>query len=618
MEVLHATAQSAAHHLVRRFTPSDPTRPTLTLASYDPIAGMYRIPQGYVTLVQRFNGGFIVLSYAIAFVGSLCTLELLIRRTNNSGWRNQALLGTAGITFGAVSTFAMHFIFNNSLSLHHPLHNPKYPGMYLSYRADYTILSLVASCSAMTIAFFVMGTHLEDWYCTGRRRRRGSGSSSSDSNHQGATDEYGNWKSAHKALRRGTMGVGALLVQAGAVAKWSLVDPGEGSEEQPGWRSALRKMSGKEEKEGGASSSGNADEDVIKSDKKLEEIDFRFGRSAVKYEMQRRVVDSAVSMEMSPTHGGSSIRLMPSNASIPRTPQPAFYPHTTRQGPNHYEPDPATSPTSEVFTPGFNFPPRTDNEPNSSTASLLPKFTLNSSTSTWRPSSPDFSQNSLPRLPDMSQRRASLPTAILSSPKPEPSSHRVARTLTRIQSLPEADQELSSNTRPSSFAKKDMGSSNPKSSMTAQLTALNESEPSPPERKVRIARRHGMSKFEKFLGLDIVTVPDIIKVFITGTIAGFGVAAMRELTYNFGEEALLIFSDYIGQFSIKHQKYIAYKAPYVVGSVIIASGAVIIALYIMFIMLRPKLKHGWIAKIIVAAILAIAVCGMHFCGGSLI
>ena len=60
--------------------------------------------------------------------------------------------------------------------------------------------------------------------------------------------------------------------------------------------------------------------------------------------------------------------------------------------------------------------------------------------------------------------------------------------------------------------------------------------------------------------------------------------------------------------------YIAYKAPYVVGSVIIASGAVVVALYIMFIMLRPKLKHTWASKIVVAFILAVAVCGMHFCG----
>lgn len=36
--------------------------------------------EGYVKLKQEINGGYIVLSVIIAFVGSLCTLELLLRR----------------------------------------------------------------------------------------------------------------------------------------------------------------------------------------------------------------------------------------------------------------------------------------------------------------------------------------------------------------------------------------------------------------------------------------------------------------------------------------------------------------------------------------------------------
>lgn len=34
----------------------------------------------YVRLRQEFNGGYIMLSVAMAFVGSMCTLELLLRR----------------------------------------------------------------------------------------------------------------------------------------------------------------------------------------------------------------------------------------------------------------------------------------------------------------------------------------------------------------------------------------------------------------------------------------------------------------------------------------------------------------------------------------------------------
>lgn len=77
---------------------------------------------------------------------------------------------------------------------------------------------------------------------------------------------------------------------------------------------------------------------------------------------------------------------------------------------------------------------------------------------------------------------------------------------------------------------------------------------------------------------------------------------------------VLTAADYIGQASITGMPYIAYKPAYVVGSIVIASGAVVIALYIMFIMLRPKLKHTWLSKLMVAAILSVAVCSMHFCG----
>jgi hypothetical protein len=39
-----------------------------------------KVPVEYVELVQKFSPGYIVLSYFVAVVGSLCTLELLLRR----------------------------------------------------------------------------------------------------------------------------------------------------------------------------------------------------------------------------------------------------------------------------------------------------------------------------------------------------------------------------------------------------------------------------------------------------------------------------------------------------------------------------------------------------------
>lgn len=39
------------------------------------------VPVRYVELIQEFSPGYIILSYVIAVVGSLCTLELLLRRS---------------------------------------------------------------------------------------------------------------------------------------------------------------------------------------------------------------------------------------------------------------------------------------------------------------------------------------------------------------------------------------------------------------------------------------------------------------------------------------------------------------------------------------------------------
>ena len=510
------------------------SHPIIALAQYDTIAGLYRIPEGYITLTQHFNGGFIVLSFAIAFVGSLCTLELLIRRTTNSGWRNQVLLGSAGITFGAVSTFAMHFIFNNSLSLHHPLRTEKlYPVIYLTYDPGFTVLSLVASCTAMTIAFFVMGTHLHDWYCVPGRRRGGSSSSqsSSRSSSRHGADDYGKWKSSQKkALRRGTAGVGALLQQAGAVAKWSLMDTVDEIEKQD-WKPGMCEIRGKGQK--GEEKEIDDDEDgIIKRDQKLEELDFRLGSSAVNIELERRQASNEVSAANSPTFRASSIRLMPSNSSLPQSSLPVLYPPRSRHSSpqTQIEPMPFPPQSNEVFTQGFNFPPHVEVEPSALTVSLIPKNTPSAnSVSIWRPGSPQMGDSSSGRLPDMSQRRASLPTASLSSVRPEPSIYRNANTLTRIQSLPEADSEPPVMVRAVSDEKRSAKRmSDPKVSAVDQIDALEDPVKPPDQRRVRIIGKPVVNKLERFLGFDAVTTADIIKVFLTGTIAGFGVASMRE------------------------------------------------------------------------------------------
>jgi hypothetical protein len=103
-----------------------------------------------------------------------------------------------------------------------------YPSLYLQYDAGFTVLSLVASITAMTLAFFIMGTDMHDWFTLpGKRRRR------DEKRKKNGGDEYGRWKKTHKGGRnKGSesgmgLGIGALLETAGKVAKWSLVDTGE-------------------------------------------------------------------------------------------------------------------------------------------------------------------------------------------------------------------------------------------------------------------------------------------------------------------------------------------------------------------------------------------------------
>jgi len=523
MYTLQAASRAAVHHLVGRRAPTPGLHPTITLATHEG-SGLYRIPDDYVVLKPQFNGGFIVLSFAIAFVGSLCTLELLTRRTSNSGWRNQVLLGSAGVTFGAVSTFAMHFVFNNSLSLHHPYHAKHYPAIYLSYDPGITVLSLVVSCLAMIMAFFVMGTHLSDWYCMpGRRERKGSNSSHATSQHD--EDEYGNWKSSHaKMLRTGTVGMVALLQRAGAVAKWSSMDPVEEGEKR-GWKTALKDISSKDEKADEREFEGpfgDDEEAIIKHDKKLAELDFRLGRSAVKLELEHRQDKTQTSPVTSFSHVGSSVRLIPSNSSLPQTPLPILHPPFSRRRslPLNEMPDAAAS--AEVPGHDFHFASRADTEqsPPIDTESASANHSL-----AWRPGYPQMSDFST-TPPTDPQRRGSLPDASFN----RPASNGIRSGLMRIQSMSEVEQKAASMARiPSDEEKFDRTMTSPTLSVTAQLNTLEATrDPSVPEKRVRIVGKRTLSKLEKFLGFDVVTTAEIIKIFITGTIAGFGVVGMRQ------------------------------------------------------------------------------------------
>jgi NO-binding membrane sensor protein with MHYT domain len=542
---LHSAAQNLAHLLI----PRDDNSPTLAIAAVDQ-NGKWVIPTGYVILVQKYKPGIIVLSYVIAFVGSLCTLELLVRRTNNAGWRNRLLLTAAGICFGGVSTFAMHFVFNNALSLHHPMQDMRmYPSLYLQYNPGFTVLSLVASITAMTLAFFIMGTDIHDLcFLPGTRRQR------AEKRKRNGGDEYGRWKKTHRGrVNKGSesglgMGIGSLLETAGKVAKWSLVDTGE----QRTWNSIRKK--GDKGYEDGSGYEIYGDGVTMKRDKALDEMEFRLGKQAVRAELGKRRAPSPSTID------GSIHETQP---AMP----PSIFNPSYRRG--SLPSDQPMASQTDMFTPGFGVSERHVND---STTALIQDNPWSSVDSGFEPY----------------KRRASLPTVSMGRPD---KGLKPPTRLDRIQSLPEPDVEA--DTHPSEPKTRNLHS--PGMSIKANLHALDHEDPQGP--RTTLTRR-AFGKVERFLGFDVVTTTDIIKIFITGTIAGFGVAGMH----------------YIGQASITGMPYIAYRPEFVVGSVIIASGAVCIALYIMFIMLRPKLKHTLWSKLAVALILAAAVCLMHFTG----
>ena len=490
---LRRLGQTAAHFIFLRRAADD--HPAAGISFYDSFTGGYNLPTGYVACDQTFNGGYIVLSYCIAFVGSLCTLELLIRRTTNSGWRNKILLLAAGITFGSVSTFAMHFIFNNSLTLHHPQESElATPSLFLQYDAGYTVLSLVVSCIAMTIAFFIMGTTLRDWRVLfGKRPAK--------------ADEYARWKQK-KAIRRGTEDAGTLLARAKQTAPWSLLPDDTG-----GWREVLRRKSSKmaELRDDPFADTESA---IIRQDKQLQELDFRLGRTAVKLELERRVgsedsskgdlhaqeSQNSLDAEITPTATtrpsfDASIRHMASDASL--------LPNLTKNdiGMTELKRDVQPDPTFG----GYDFPPHA--APSRVTDFAVERLVVNDAP-------PSF-------IDSLNHRRGSLPAAQLAISTPPR-----AVTLSRIQSLPEADLEASDLDVANGFPQASPIEKDPE-----ELARIASDESARAKRvTIQDRRSGGLNRLEEFLGFDVVTRGEILKIFFTGSIAGMGVAGMREFT----------------------------------------------------------------------------------------
>ena len=492
--------------------------------------GLLHMPANYVQLVPHFNGGFIVLSYAIAFVGSLCTLELLIRRTTNYGWRNQILLTSAGITFGAVSTFAMHFIFNNALSLHHPKQPKGYPYIHLAYDAGYTILSLVASCLAMTLAFYIMGTRLRDWWCMpGARIHRRDGAKGRRESQVSSTTRKEK-KAGMFESRRSTFN--NIMERAGSVAKWSMVQatpPEAERKSKKSWRNS-GSGSGKKGAKGDRSSwqrslgdNGESCEDIIgeTGDTKLDELGSRTSVSTVGMAWEPRV-----ELQDDNLHPDALL--------------------------SHMGPKASTESLEEggIFTSGYGFPPRDtsnqddfgpaasssrpiDTRASFSTMPVVQEATSLESESPRRGSLPVVSPNRLGYRAGALSRISSLPeieveSTTSNSAMSTPKASRTARTIDLTQTVtPPANAPNRRHLQPPLLPVRSSSSLTRKveprsSSLFPDLETTN-------EHGSQRSRQPKWNKLEQFLGFDVVTLPEIIKIVVTGILAGCGVAAMREL-----------------------------------------------------------------------------------------
>lgn len=688
------------------------------------ISGKVVIPPDYIELDQSFSAGYVVLSFIVATIGSFCTLELLLRRTSNRGRSNVALLVLAGFSFGAVATFSMHFIGNNALTLRMPPQaGMTYRPLTLAYDAGFTILSLVVSCLAMTLAFFVMGLDA-NWSQVFRlpgsrssKRRAGRNGSNvngekgsehanggdkqnspttedvialdrlddammkefDDEHLKSSKDKYHHSYASgllSKDLRRRmadlemSSRVGAVVGKLEWALGWSMIDFGGskqgGRTQQAEERVKAARHKAKQAQHAGerksatggtpggrkesTAASAAMDSTAFSSQQALSGSGAGLDRVGESHEDEPSGYTTAAASSSSAAGGACATASGPGDDSDSDESDDREYSlaEIMRQmsdvapgddgDENHGSVSGAASPTTRrssvadeasgrplpnsgaVFDTGFKFgsmssPSTHDTAP--------PVFARDYAPPLFPRTAPPF-ETAIPSV--YAGRRSSVPANVYGGAGvPNFRDYELpSLTLARIQSLPEGDEVDKVTTRTDdglaeearedvvrqavedSRANEERRGSAGVDNHWAKLASEGSSGSSPSrtrlDRRLRReerqrAKHNRASKLRRFLGLDVVTRTEIVKIVVAGTFCGLGVNSLH----------------WIGQLSIVSIPYIAYNVGNVVGSIVIACVAVIAALYIMFIIFRPKLKHGWPSKIITAIILALAVCCMHYC-----
>ncbi|KAL2890800.1 Signaling protein YkoW [Ceratocystis lukuohia] len=103
---------------------------------------------------RTFNAGLVVLSYCVSFIGSLCTLELINRRTSPKGLSNHLLLFSAAVTMGGISIWSMHYVGNRAIQL---LNGENY--LQIAYSSGFTALSFFVPVIVLLPAFVAAGSN---------------------------------------------------------------------------------------------------------------------------------------------------------------------------------------------------------------------------------------------------------------------------------------------------------------------------------------------------------------------------------------------------------------------------------------------------------------------------
>ncbi|KAH7346914.1 hypothetical protein BKA65DRAFT_456864 [Rhexocercosporidium sp. MPI-PUGE-AT-0058] len=102
---------------------------------------------------RGFSIGYIVLSYAVSYVGAWTTLELLNRRTSGKGVYNWYLLCGSSVSMGGIAIWCMHYISNRAIVL-----GDAQFAIQIAYSPAYTAVSFFVPITVLLVAFIVLGS----------------------------------------------------------------------------------------------------------------------------------------------------------------------------------------------------------------------------------------------------------------------------------------------------------------------------------------------------------------------------------------------------------------------------------------------------------------------------